>query len=181
MADHYAVPDGGECKVSALIHPRSSPGSPLSPRPNSAAPAAKSARAGGPQHLAAARFVVGGQPMAVSGVDPRTIGLNKWSVWRLQGWLGSLMSTCIAAKAAVVLTIATSRTRPEGGLSVDNARLMRSQTVFRPDRQRHNRHTGGDNQRVLDQTAAGLTNARHCALTACQRQIGKRYGGCNCR
>ena len=67
------------------------------------------------------------------------------------------------------------------GLSVDNARSMRSQTVFRPDRQRHNRHTGGDNQRVLDQTAAGLTNARHCALTACQRQIGKRYGGCNCR
>ena len=101
MADHYAVPDGGECKVSALIHPRSSPGSPLSPRPNSAAPAAKSARAGGPQHLAAARFVVGGQPMAVSGVDPHTIGLNKWSVWRLQGWLGSLMSTRIAAFADV--------------------------------------------------------------------------------
>ena len=55
MADHYAVPDGGECKVS--------------------------------------------QPMAVPGVDPRTIGLNKWSVWRLQGWLGSLMSARIAAVA----------------------------------------------------------------------------------
>jgi hypothetical protein len=36
---------------------------------------------GGRQHLAAARFVVGGQPMAVSGVDPRTVGLNKWSIW----------------------------------------------------------------------------------------------------
>jgi hypothetical protein len=33
--------------------------------------------------------------MGVSGVDPRTVGLNTWSVWRLQGLLGSLMSTRI--------------------------------------------------------------------------------------
>jgi hypothetical protein len=33
-------------------------------------------------------------------VGPRTVGLNKRSVWRLQGLLGSLMSTCIAAEAA---------------------------------------------------------------------------------
>jgi hypothetical protein len=49
------------------------------------------------RQLAAARFAVGGTPMFVSDVDPRTVGLNKWSVWRLQGLQGRLMSTRIAA------------------------------------------------------------------------------------
>ena len=103
MEGYYAEPDGGECKVSSLIHPpRPSPRSPLSPGPNCAAPAATSARAGGRQNLAAVRFVVGGQPIAVSSVDPRTVGPNKWSVWRLQGLLGRLMSTSVAAGADIV-------------------------------------------------------------------------------
>ncbi|MGH8788919.1 MAG: 2-oxo-3-hexenedioate decarboxylase [Cupriavidus necator] len=102
MTDDYAVPDGGECKLSELIHPKVEPeiafvtNRPLrGPGCHIGAVLAatdfvlpgievidsryrdfqfdlKSVVA---DNTSAARFVVGGQPMKVAGVDLRTIGI----------------------------------------------------------------------------------------------------------
>ncbi|MCY1514228.1 2-hydroxyhexa-2,4-dienoate hydratase [compost metagenome] len=102
MADNYAVPEGGECKVSELIHPKVEP---------EIAFVTKRALSGPGCHIgavlaatdfvlpgievidsryrdfkfdlksviadntSAARFVVGGQPMKVDGQDLRTVGI----------------------------------------------------------------------------------------------------------
>jgi 2-oxo-3-hexenedioate decarboxylase len=102
MADYYAVPDGGECKVSELIHPKVEPEIAFVTKTELRGPGChigavlaatdfvmpgievidsryrdfkfdlKSVVA---DNTSAARFVVGGQPMAVSGVDLRTVGI----------------------------------------------------------------------------------------------------------
>jgi 2-oxo-3-hexenedioate decarboxylase len=102
MADYYAVPDGGECKVSELIHPKVEPEIAFVTKAELRGPGChigavlaatdfvmpgievidsryrdfkfdlKSVVA---DNTSAARFVVGGQPMDVSGVDLRTVGI----------------------------------------------------------------------------------------------------------
>ncbi|MFM1870086.1 MAG: hypothetical protein RLY99_830 [Pseudomonadota bacterium] len=102
MSDYYALPDGGECKVSELIHPKVEP---------EIAFVLKKALKGPGCHIgsvlaatdfvlpgievidsryrdfkfdlksviadntSAARFVIGGNPVAVSDVDLRTVGI----------------------------------------------------------------------------------------------------------
>ena len=58
MEGYYAELDDGGCKVRALIHPRVKPRIAFVTRAELRGPAAALARAGGRQHLAAARFVV---------------------------------------------------------------------------------------------------------------------------
>lgn len=102
MADYYAVPDGGECKVSALIHPKVEPEIAFVTKAELRGPGChigsvlaatdfvmpgievidsryrdfkfdlKSVVA---DNTSAARFVLGGQPMQVAGVDLRTVGI----------------------------------------------------------------------------------------------------------
>lgn len=102
MADYYAVPDGGECKMSELIHPKVEPEIAFVTKTELRGPGChigavlaatdfvmpgievidsryrdfkfdlKSVVA---DNTSAARFVVGGQPMPVSGVDLRTVGI----------------------------------------------------------------------------------------------------------
>ncbi len=102
MTDDYAVPDGGECRVSELIHPKVEPEIAFVTKTDLRGPGChigavlvatdfvmpgievidsryrdfkfdlKSVVA---DNTSAARFVVGGQPMAVSGVDLRTVGI----------------------------------------------------------------------------------------------------------
>jgi 2-oxo-3-hexenedioate decarboxylase len=102
MADYYAVPDGGECKVSELIHPKVEPEIAFVTKAELRGPGChigavlaatdfvlpgievidsryrdfkfdlKSVVA---DNTSAARFVVGGQPMEVAGVDLRTVGI----------------------------------------------------------------------------------------------------------
>ena len=102
MADYYAVPDGGECKVSELIHPKVEPEIAFVTKAELRGPGChigavlaatdfvmpgievidsryrdfkfdlKSVVA---DNTSAARFVVGGQPMDVAGVDLRTVGI----------------------------------------------------------------------------------------------------------
>jgi len=102
MADYYAVPDGGECKVSELIHPKVEPEIAFVTKTELRGPGChigavlaatdfvmpgievidsryrdfkfdlKSVVA---DNTSAARFVVGGQPMGVTGVDLRTVGI----------------------------------------------------------------------------------------------------------
>jgi 2-oxo-3-hexenedioate decarboxylase len=102
VADYYAVPDGGECRISELIHPKVEP---------EIAFVTKAALKGPGCHIgavlaatdfvlpgievidsryrdfkfdlksvvadntSAARFVVGGQPMGVAGMDLRSVGV----------------------------------------------------------------------------------------------------------
>lgn len=102
LADYFAIPDGGECKVSELIHPKVEP---------EIAFVTKTALKGPGCHIgsvlaatdfvipgievidsryrdfkfdlksvvadntSASRFVVGGQPLQVEGIDLRTIGI----------------------------------------------------------------------------------------------------------
>lgn len=102
LADYFAIPDGGECKVSELIHPKVEP---------EIAFVTKTALKGPGCHIgsvlaatdfvipgievidsryrdfkfdlksvvadntSASRFVVGGQPLQVQGIDLRTIGI----------------------------------------------------------------------------------------------------------
>ena len=102
MADYYAVPDGGECKVSELIHPKVEPEIAFVTKAELRGPGChigsvlaatdfvmpgievidsryrdfkfdlKSVVA---DNTSAARFVLGGQPMQVAGVDLRTVGI----------------------------------------------------------------------------------------------------------
>jgi len=102
MTDDYAVPDGGECKVSELIHPKIEPEIAFVTKTELRGPGChigavlaatdfvmpgmevidsryrdfkfdlKSVVA---DNTSAARFVVGGQPMSVGGVDLRTVGI----------------------------------------------------------------------------------------------------------
>jgi 2-oxo-3-hexenedioate decarboxylase len=102
MADYYAVPDGGEVKLSELIHPKVEPEIAFVTKAELRGPGChigavlaatdfvlpgievidsryrdfkfdlKSVVA---DNTSAARFVVGGQPMDVAGVDLRTIGI----------------------------------------------------------------------------------------------------------
>jgi 2-oxo-3-hexenedioate decarboxylase len=102
MADYYAVPDGGECKVSELIHPKVEPEIAFVTKTELRGPGChigavlaatdfvmpgievidsryrdfkfdlKSVVA---DNTSASRFVVGGQPMDVAGVDLRTVGI----------------------------------------------------------------------------------------------------------
>ena len=102
MADYYAVPDGGECKVSELIHPKVEPEIAFVTKAELRGPGChigavlaatdfvmpgievidsryrdfkfdlKSVVA---DNTSAARFVVGGQPMSVTVVDLRTVGI----------------------------------------------------------------------------------------------------------
>lgn len=102
MADYYAVPDGGECKVSELIHPKVEPEIAFVTKTELRGPGChigtvlaatdfvmpgievidsryrdfkfdlKSVVA---DNTSAARFCVGGQPMNVAGVDLRTVGI----------------------------------------------------------------------------------------------------------
>ena len=102
MTDDYAVPDGGECKVSELIHPKVEPEIAFVTKTELRGPGChigavlaatdfvlpgievidsryrdfkfdlKSVVA---DNTSAARFVVGGQPMGVSGADLRTVGI----------------------------------------------------------------------------------------------------------
>ena len=102
MADYYAVPDSGECKVSELIHPKVEPEIAFVTKAELRGPGChigsvlaatdfvmpgievidsryrdfkfdlKSVVA---DNTSAARFVLGGQPMQVSGVDLRTVGI----------------------------------------------------------------------------------------------------------
>ena len=102
MADYYAVPDGGECKAAELIHPKVEPEIAFVTKAELRGPGChigtvlaatdfvlpgievidsryrdfkfdlKSVVA---DNTSAARFVVGGQPMGVSGVDLRTVGI----------------------------------------------------------------------------------------------------------
>ena len=102
MADYYAVPDGGECRMSELIHPKVEPEIAFVTKAELRGPGChigsvlaatdfvmpgievidsryrdfkfdlKSVVA---DNTSAVRFVVGGQPMGVSGVDLRTVGI----------------------------------------------------------------------------------------------------------
>jgi 2-oxo-3-hexenedioate decarboxylase len=102
MADYYAVPDGGECRMSELIHPKVEPEIAFVTKAELRGPGChigavlaatdfvlpgievidsryrdfkfdlKSVVA---DNTSAVRFVVGGQPMAVGGVDLRTVGI----------------------------------------------------------------------------------------------------------
>jgi len=102
MADYYAVPDGGECRMSELIHPKVEPEIAFVTKTELRGPGChigsvlaatdfvmpgievidsryrdfkfdlKSVVA---DNTSAVRFVVGGQPMAVTGVDLRTVGI----------------------------------------------------------------------------------------------------------
>jgi 2-oxo-3-hexenedioate decarboxylase len=102
MADYYALPDGGECRVSELIHPKVEPEIAFVTKTELRGPGChigavlaatdfvmpgievidsryrdfkfdlKSVVA---DNTSAVRFVVGGQPMGVSGVDLRTVGI----------------------------------------------------------------------------------------------------------
>ena len=102
MADYYAVPDGGECRMSELIHPKVEPEIAFVTKAELRGPGChigsvlaatdfvmpgievidsryrdfkfdlKSVVA---DNTSAVRFVVGGQPMAVTGVDLRTVGI----------------------------------------------------------------------------------------------------------
>jgi 2-oxo-3-hexenedioate decarboxylase len=102
MTDDYAVPDGGECRMSELIHPKVEPEIAFVTQRPLRGPGChigtvlaaidfmipgievidsryrdfkfdlKSVVA---DNTSAARFVVGGQPMRVAGVDLRTIGI----------------------------------------------------------------------------------------------------------
>jgi 2-oxo-3-hexenedioate decarboxylase len=102
MADYYTVPDSGECRFSELIHPKVEPEIAFVTKAELRGPGChigavlaatdfvlpgmevidsryrdfkfdlKSVVA---DNTSAARFVVGGQPMAVSGVDLRTVGI----------------------------------------------------------------------------------------------------------
>lgn len=102
MTDDYAVPDGGECKVSDLIHPKVEPEIAFVTRTELRGPGChigtvlaatdfvmpgievidsryrdfkfdlKSVVA---DNTSAARFVVGGQPMNVNNCDLRTVGV----------------------------------------------------------------------------------------------------------
>lgn len=102
MADYYAVPDGGECKVSELIHPKVEPEIAFVTKSELRGPGChigavlaatdfvmpgievidsryrdfkfdlKSVVA---DNTSATRFVVGGQPVDVSEVDLRTVGI----------------------------------------------------------------------------------------------------------
>ncbi len=102
MADYYAVPDGGECSMSELIHPKVEPEIAFVTKSELRGPGChigsvlaatdfvmpgievidsryrdfkfdlKSVVA---DNTSAVRFVVGGQPMEVSGVDLRTVGM----------------------------------------------------------------------------------------------------------
>jgi 2-oxo-3-hexenedioate decarboxylase len=102
MADYYAVPDGGECRMSELIHPKVEPEIACVTKAELRGPGChigavlaatdfvlpgievidsryrdfkfdlKSVVA---DNTSAVRFVVGGQPMAVGGVDLRTVGI----------------------------------------------------------------------------------------------------------
>ncbi len=102
MADYYALPDGGECKVSELIHPKVEPEIAFVTKAELRGPGChigavlaatdfvmpgievidsryrdfkfdlKSVVA---DNTSAVRFVVGGQPMGVSSVDLRTVGI----------------------------------------------------------------------------------------------------------
>ena len=102
MADYYAVPDGGECRLSELIHPKVEPEIAFVTKCELRGPGChigavlaatdfvmpgievidsryrdfkfdlKSVVA---DNTSAARFVVGGQPMNVEGVDLRTVGI----------------------------------------------------------------------------------------------------------
>jgi len=102
MADYYAVPDGGECRMTELIHPKVEPEIAFVTKAELRGPGChigavlaatdfvlpgievidsryrdfkfdlKSVVA---DNTSAVRFVVGGQPMAVGGVDLRTVGI----------------------------------------------------------------------------------------------------------
>jgi 2-oxo-3-hexenedioate decarboxylase len=102
MTDDYAVPDGGECRFSELIHPKVEPEIAFVTKTELRGPGChigtvlaatdfvmpgievidsryrdfkfdlKSVVA---DNTSAARFVVGGQPMAVMGADLRTVGI----------------------------------------------------------------------------------------------------------
>lgn len=102
MADYYAVPDGGEVRTSELIHPKVEPEIAFFTKTELRGPGChigavlaatdfvlpgievidsryrdfkfdlKSVVA---DNTSAVRFVVGGQPMAVAGVDLRTVGI----------------------------------------------------------------------------------------------------------
>lgn len=102
MADYYAVPDGGECKVSELVHPKVEPEIAFVTKAPLKGPGChigavlaatdfvmpgieiidsryrdfkfdlKSVIA---DNTSAARFVVGGMPTAVEGIDLRTVGI----------------------------------------------------------------------------------------------------------
>nr|WP_319563698.1 2-oxo-3-hexenedioate decarboxylase [uncultured Rhodoferax sp.] len=102
MTDDYAVPDGGECKVSELIHPKVEPEIAFVTKTELRGPGChigtvlaatdfvlpgievidsryrdfkfdlKSVVA---DNTSAARFVVGGQPMSVNDCDLRTVGV----------------------------------------------------------------------------------------------------------
>jgi 2-oxo-3-hexenedioate decarboxylase len=102
MADYYAVPEGGECKVSELIHPKVEPEIAFVTNKPLRGPGChigtvlaatefvmpgievidsryrdfkfdlKSVVA---DNTSAVRFVVGGRPLAVSEVDLRTVGI----------------------------------------------------------------------------------------------------------
>ncbi|KDB09352.1 4-oxalocrotonate decarboxylase [Burkholderia sp. lig30] len=102
LVDTYSVPDGGECKVAGLIHPKVEPEIAFVTKAELKGPGChigavlaatdfvipgievidsryrdfkfdlKSVVA---DNTSAARFVVGGQPLAVDGVDLRTLGI----------------------------------------------------------------------------------------------------------
>ena len=102
MTDDYAVPDGGECKMSELIHPKVEPEIAFVTSRALKGPGChigtvlaaidfvipgievidsryrdfkfdlKSVVA---DNTSAARFVIGGQPMSVAGIDLRTVGV----------------------------------------------------------------------------------------------------------
>jgi 2-oxo-3-hexenedioate decarboxylase len=102
MTDDYAVPDGGECRIAELIHPKVEPEIAFVTRRALKGPGChigavlaatdfvipgievidsryrdfkfdlKSVVA---DNTSAARFVIGGQPMNVEGVDLRTVGI----------------------------------------------------------------------------------------------------------
>lgn len=102
LADYFAIPDGGECKVSELIHPKVEPEIAFVTKTVLKGPGChigsvlaatdfvipgievidsryrdfkfdlKSVVA---DNTSASRFVVGGQPLQVEGIDLRTIGI----------------------------------------------------------------------------------------------------------
>ena len=102
MTDDYAVPDGGECRMSELIHPKVEPEIAFVTSRTLRGPGCHIAsvlaaidfvipgievidsryrdfkfdlKSVVADNTSAARFVVGGQPMSVSGVDLRTVGI----------------------------------------------------------------------------------------------------------
>ena len=102
MTDDYAVPDGGECPMSGLIHPKVEPEIAFVTRTVLRGPGCHLAavlaaidfvipgievidsryrdfkfdlKSVVADNTSAARFVVGGQPMRIAGVDLRTVGV----------------------------------------------------------------------------------------------------------